>query len=1218
MTGRRRYGTLGVLIALAVTAPAGAAGISFDAAALLSLAGGTSKALTVISDESASTRQAVEAFTPFRLEAHALQQWLQPGWHRLTLRVRVPTAPHAADELSFAVGCPSKVRDPETFHYETAFAPAEFPPPGRYGELTRTLYLGPSFGNYGMVLQGFKGLRVESLRLEPLARSLILGRVRTNKLLYGLRESGTAAVYVYNASGGPLSGRLTVTVESGLDDRALLFDRQVSFAGGTSGQPDVVEIALPPQPDYGHAVVATLSQGEAAAQTTRDYFYTTDRPAMVGHLGTMGIDAAYGIGSAGNFVERLRRFCFPMYEIDFWAPDDVLGLVPPPGKDRWWSGQTLARMTTDSLKERIRLGQAQGMKVLAYTNLRYDFGFRIAESFRRRPEFCEWDASTDQGYSVSAIRRQARADDAERFDPSAPNKAKFNAQGVWRLASGNPDVVDAHVDQLVRSIAAFGWDGWRYDDRYNYDEPAVDLLGRQLPRGGWRNPAIVARIRAALERAKPGSIYGHNLEWAQDQPARAVEPMPLDTPPHPDDYYTEFLRDGGLHLQERWTAHMVQSHASWVSVRDELLALGHNAYRRGGYAYGLSYVNGARPTDARHLAALHFAGLTHLAGGVHDANLGQMRLACRHADLLYGDRIVPLPASQQVLQVDSGGRAVWWQHYVRYRELAPGRRVYFVHLINPPRGAKIGEGDPNPPDPVTDMALTWKLPAGWKAVRAFQLSGEGDTSVETVVSSGAWARQCQDLSGFGTFHVELPARTEGDATRLIVPKLEIWSIVALECSGPESDAAPDVRFPLPPLPPTDADLKWEPATGNSPFRTVLVYDAPELWKAWMVPDATAPGKLIALEKLHPGDGSAAQAPECVDGWQMKAYRPGQSVEGGLYRVSFRVLSAVEPPPNARLEFSAWCPPRRKPAWRSNQSVPLDGLRSTKSGGAWQTFTRDVELGYGWENFGLEVKGGFPGLAIGQIKIEEVRRQPDSERLKVRELPGWPPGLTLTPHDGLRVWLGDGLYTEHYQLESAFKALPNVTLTRAEHWVFHDTRGFDGASWTKPEDLSGYDLIVLSNVDLRTLSLSQRDWLRGYVEAGGSLWLLGGPYGLGRGGWQNSDLIEPLLPAKLHDYDLRPATTPLQLRAAGGFLADEWSDRPVTLWLHEVEPKPGSTVHLKAGDRPALVTATAGKGRVAVLAITPLGDVPAGALAWWQWPAWEQVMTKTAAWLLKKG
>jgi hypothetical protein len=1033
----RRGHICGTAVALLFSiGPASAGEIAFDSTMLLRMAGSERNKVTEISDGLSLSGRALHGVADFRLQAFGLQEVLRPGWYRLRLRVRVPAPPTVTDDLSFSFWCPNNVRNPATFRYNTAFVPAEFPPPGQYGDLTRTLFLGPSFGNYGMSLQGYKGLRIESLSFQPLSGALSLVQVRCNKLLYGLHESGTVAVQVLNGTGRPQTGRVTVTVESGLDDETCLLDREVSFAGAYSGRPEVVEIPLPPQPEYGHAVVATLRQGDTVVGTTRDYFFTSDRAAQVGHLGLMTVDGAYSADGAAAFVERLRRFCCPLYEIVFWAPDDALGLVPPPGKDRWWSGQTLARVSTESLKERIRLGQALGMKVLAYTDLRWDFGFRIAEDFRRHPEFCEWDANNnDMAYEVHDIRRQAREDDAERFDKAAPTKPNFTARGVWRLASGNPDVVDAHIDQLVRSTKLFGWDGWRYDDHYWYDEPAVDLLGRTLPRGGWRNPAILGRIRQALEKAKPGIIYGHNMEWAQDQPERADEPMPIDTPPHNNDYYTELMREGGLHLQERWTANMIHWHVPWTQVRDNLLTLGQNAYRRGSYAYGLSYFNTARPTDARYLAALHLAGLTHLAGAINDANLGQVRLACRHADLLFGDHIVPLLDGEKVLAVNAGGKELWWKRFVRYRESSPGRRVYVAHLINPPRAANVAEGDPNPPDAVTNIELSWNLPAGWKAVRAYQISGEGDTAVDTVVTKGAWAAQTNDLVGFGLLRKELPVRQDGGTTRVTVPKLEIWSMIALDCRGPESEVAPDVRFPLPP-PPTPADAgKWENVAPSVAQTSKLIYDISDP-KGWTRPDPEHPGKQLPLETMPDAAATNAKAARCVEGWQLEAYRPGEQVQEGTYRFGFRVKTLVRPPAGARLEFSAWGPPNRKPPWRVWRSISLEDLSQDKG---WQTVSAEADLGYARENFGLQVKGGYDGLLLDRITVEETRPQPDSFRLKARGLTAWPAELGLTPHQGVRVWLADGLYSEHYKVAEALRTIPGSTVDVAVHWTFPRTK-----------------------------------------------------------------------------------------------------------------------------------------------------------------------------------
>jgi hypothetical protein len=1188
--------------------------VRLDAATLLRMSGADHRGLTEVTDPLCASGSALEAGDAFQLQVFKLDRLLQPGWYRMRLRVRLAAPPTAIDALSFAFWCPNGVHSPSTFRYETTFVPAELPRDGRYGDVVRTLYLGPSFGNYGLSLKGFKGVCIESICFLPQTGSVSVTSVHVNKLLYGLRESGTVAVRILNSTGQPQKARLTVNVESGLDDEACLLDREMTFVANPSTGVEVIELPLPPQPEYGHAVVATIHQGDSST-SARDYFFTSDRPAQIGHLGIMGIEATNSPVKSAQFVDRQRRFCFPMYEIVFWAPDDVLGLVPP-GKDYWWSGQTLAQVTLNGLKDRIRLGHDQGMKVLSYTDLRLDFGFRTAEAFRQHPEYCEWDANdNDMAYEVAAVRRQARESDAERFDPRSPNKPKFKAKGVWRPATGNPDLVDAHIDQLVRSAKTLGWDGFRYDDHYDYDAPATDLLGRPLPKGGWRNPAIVARIRSALEKAKPGMIYGHNLEWAQDEPLRAEEPMPIDTPPHANDYYTEFLRDGGLHLQERYLARMISRHAPWTQVRDYLLTLGHNAYRRGGCAYGLSYLNNARPADARYLAALHFAGLTHLAGGINDSNLGQMRLACRHADLLFGDRIVPLLDDEKVLQVDAGGRELWWKHYVRYREVAPGRRVYFVHLINPPRTAKIGDGDPRPSDPVTNVVLNWKLPPGWKAKRAYQLSGEGDTSIDTVVSGGTWAQETRDLVGYGLYHKVAALRDDGSAARVTVPGLQVWSIVALDCRGPVDDVAPDVRFPLPPLP-AGTVANWGEATTESPIRCRLSYDISDP-KGWTRPDPANPGKRVPLATVPDPAATDGRAARCVNGWELEAYRPGGAIEDGTYRISFRVKATARVPADSKLTVAAWCPMAHKQSWHVERSVPLDKL-SVDAG--WQMLSTEADFGYGWENLGLRVKGGFDGLLIDWIKLEEIRRLPDSVRLKSRGLNGWPSELRLTPHDGLRVWLGDGLYTEHYKLDDALRSIPDSKVAVAGHWTYREQRGFNGAGWTKPEDVAGYDLIVLSNVDLKSMPLERRDWIRGYVQAGGSLLMLGGPYGLGRGCWQESDLVEPLLPVKLHNYDLRPMGLhiPLPLSAsAGGFLTNGWPDQPATLWLHDVEPKSGATVHLNAGDHPALVTGTYGKGRVAVLAVTPLGETPAGTLVWWQWPGWNDVMTKTLQWLVRK-
>ncbi|MFL5241397.1 MAG: hypothetical protein ACJ8FY_04760 [Gemmataceae bacterium] len=1170
-----------------------------------------------VADAGAKSGQAFEAVAPFQLETYRPLSVLKPGWYRLTLRVQTPQTPAGTERLEFAFWNPANT--PDSFRYQTTFAPQEFAAPGQYGELTRTFHIGPIGAQYGMQLRGgWKGLRIATLKLEALPLQLRIRQVRTDKLLYGLKEKGMVNVSVENTTGKTVSAQLMVQVESGLDETLTIHDKEVSIpAPEKAGQASVLKIPLPPQSEYGHAIIATLRQKDEVVGTARDYFYVSDRPLQVGHFGDMQIANHYTAADAPEFIERMRRHYFPLYEIDFWAPDDYGLLVPPAGKDRWWSGQTLAQVSTESLKERIRLGHAQGMKVLGYADLRYDFGFRIAELFRQRPEFCDWDANNEWlAYKVPAVERQLREDDRERFGEGGKGAPKFKAEGVWALATGNPAVVDYHADQLARSTKQFDWDGWRYDDQYDYDASGVDMLGRKVPFPGMTNPVLVARLRSAISKSKPGMIYGHNMEWALDQNTTAPQPMPITTKPRNGDYYTELVRDGAMHLQERWTATMVQDHRPWKEVAENLFRLGFNARRWGGEGYVIAGIQGARPIDARYLAALNLAGMTHIAYDVQDDQMGYMRIACRYADLLYGDRLVALPEPEKVLSVDGGGKDIWWQRYVRYREPEPGHRLYFVHLVNPPRHAKIGEGDANPPDAISNVRLRWTLPKGWQVSKAYHLAGEGGTEPEPVYTSGPWA-VTTDVVGASPLREKLSADSKGDATTITVPTLRLWSVVVLDCTGPKEDIAPKTTLDLPPIP--DQPQPKPPATADKSYSAdamrPLTIDSRRI-EGWKGLDPKS-GKTAPLHAVDDSDTPTAKAIRCGGPIMSEFYNPGQNIRGGVYRFSFRLKTTVKAPADAALEFAAWCPPQKPHPWRVEQKLTLSDL--TPDDG-WKTYSKEVEMGHGWDNFGIQVKQGYDGLLIDQVTVEEVRRYPDSKQLALYGSRPWPKSQQLVAHKGRKVWYGAGLYHDYFQLAKALRGINGVTLVEAPHSVYREQRGFEANGWRSAQELASYDLVILANVDLKSLTLDQRDWLRGYVQAGGALWLLGGPYGLGRGCWNESDLLEPILPVKMHSFDLRPlgSEKPIPLRPIAGEIvqASPWEQGPGSIWLHELQMKKSATAHMMAGDHPVLVTGQAGKGRVAVLALAPLGDEPKGELVWWKWPGWTGVMQNTAQWLLK--
>jgi hypothetical protein len=1132
---------------------------------------------------------ALEFDAPVALEMYGLQARLGEGWWRVSFRCMPDRAAQPNEQLDFALWNP--YGSPGAFRFKTTIAPFELGPGGVAVTVSRQLRIGPANGNLGMQLRGgWKGFRLAAIRFDPLTDPLFLTSVQTSRLVYRPKETGTVTVVLRNGGATPQRARLVVEVEHGLSPASTLSDAEIEIPA-TGAADYKVTVPLPALPEYGHQVRAVLrhpgAQGEVIGEA-RDWWYVSDKPVRIGHLAAWGADKDYEPKNVDVFVGEMRRHYFPLAEITFWAPDDYGLLVPPPGKTRWWSGQTLAQLSSATLDARIAAAHAQGMQVLAYTDLRLDFGYRISELFRRHPEWANWDANdTTMGWSGQEMARQLREDDAERFDAQT-GKPRFGARGVWGPQTGNPAVVDHHIAQLVASAKRFQWDGFRYDDPYDYDFAGVDLLGNTLPYRGLTSPVVIARIRSALETAKPGMIYGHNMEWSarHREPFEAV--MPFDTSPAPDDSFTEHVRDDGMHLQERVTAYWGNG-SSWETIADQLNSLGNNVARRGGHAYAITPAH-TYALDGRTLTALMLASRVHLAYWASETQVPYLRLATRHCDLLYGDSLRPAPDGTLALDAP-GGRAPWWQRYVRVLEPAPGKRIYLVHLINPPVKPVIDTKNALPPPSLNGLALHWTLPAGWKADRAWQLSADSGEGFETSVAAGEKCEVTTASPGAQPARSPLPVAVAGRKVTVKPGEVIQWAIVALECSGPATDRLPVWRYALPPVPEQPKTFTTAPAP------------------ATYTPNGFRPQTFGARHPLWKSQPARVQDARCMDGVAVQVqgalscetYFSG--IQGGRYRFALRVMSPEAPPAGAGIRLRCWPAGR---AWQVEKDFAVHELQP----GVWTTLAFEQAVGWDRGNCGVQLIGGWQGLRIDHLSVSEVRGVSEAERLTEQKLRPWPTGLAPDPAGG--AWCMLGIWSDALRLAPALKRL-GVPMAECDWWIFRTERGWNGPQLKNPEDLARYRLVVLANVDIRTLSLEQRGWLRGWVEAGGALLMTGGPYGFGRGWWQESDLVAPLLPATLQAHDLRPLAAPAQLRGAG-LLAGVRLGQATATWMHALTPKPGAQVALTADGKPALILGEAGKGRVALLALAPLGEDAPG--LWWTGEAGGTIAEATCRWLLR--
>jgi uncharacterized membrane protein len=201
----------------------------------------------------------------------------------------------------------------------------------------------------------------------------------------------------------------------------------------------------------------------------------------------------------------------------------------------------------------------------------------------------------------------------------------------------------------------------------------------------------------------------------------------------------------------------------------------------------------------------------------------------------------------------------------------------------------------------------------------------------------------------------------------------------------------------------------------------------------------------------------------------------------------------------------------------------------------------------------------------------------------------PTRLDLRRDDRLDVLVITHSAAGYYNIKQAARALdPNA---RVDTYLF---RGLHFPLWGFPEsvdELLGYDVIALVDVDPWCMTTEQASWLANLVRSGAAMIVFGGPNTLTHA----HDFKLPLREALPVDFetdakDLGGGTPgvsddPLLAALPGPRLGTVAS-------MHDLTPRDGAQVALSVGDRPLIVRGESGDGRVAVVnAWTSLGSSP---------------------------
>ena len=224
---------------------------------------------------------------------------------------------------------------------------------------------------------------------------------------------------------------------------------------------------------------------------------------------------------------------------------------------------------------------------------------------------------------------------------------------------------------------------------------------------------------------------------------------------------------------------------------------------------------------------------------------------------------------------------------------------------------------------------------------------------------------------------------------------------------------------------------------------------------------------------------------------------------------------------------------------------------------------------------------------------------------------WAETAADIPDDKHQAIVFFGVYTQWYKFA---EALPQHTLKICNA----DSRRVQ--DFPSVKELFQARLIILSDVSGREFSDSQLKQLKSYVERGGSLLVMGGPFTLGLGGFEENALGE-MLPVRLAPFDLKweKAGKPITASKEHALLKGvSFEQKPLLFWVHDVKPKDAAAVVLVAGDHPVLITGHYGKGAVAVFAGTPMGSPAQGQTPFWVWNDWPKLIANLAAWLESGG
>jgi len=1055
------------------------------------------------------------------------------------------------------------------------------------------------------------------------AADITLTAFMPHKLLYTPGEAGGIDAQVTSTREAPATVTLTVTLVRDFTPMATLPPLTVALK-----PKEVKSVTLPfkagPE-EYGWTAIGELTEGAAKLDRQVDVFNVADNVFKVGIGAQFEMMQPSGFGwlKPEDDIKRARQYYMNTWEKFFWAPCDWADLCPTGAE--WTSGQGGRYEVGEKLTTMLRLCKENGIRSITYSQPT-SAGPKGWEVARRHPEwYCldtlgrpagEWDQE-DFLYWDAKHELQRKYGNDERKWP-------YHFRSTWHVLYPNfsrLDALDYGIDQLSDGATKWGWDGVRFDGNWGAGEDETSARNFQ-------------EMKTRIWAKHPDFVFGYNDNNPGKEPAFAAS--------HEYRERMAGYAEGMNEMIRGWQGRDHGAPFSYKLWRDyaEGLCADVDANRK---AQGTQYtILDARKTYYKFMLAM--AAGTHTCYGDHFVATGCPnwgRLLTRWSGLVYDVHLTRIDPKGK-LDVKSAGN-LWWDKWVSERIASASRFQRIVSLIVPPASPEIPKDERG--TPVENVTITTKV------------TGSGTLT-------GAWLID----TAKGDEPVKLDVKTAGEWASVTVPQVTGWTLVVWEFTGQYIRPGNGPRY-TEPFNAKQVELAALQTRRPAPKDPIRPDDDPTKSGALIVrqtvdiPLFVAGTTSVADPKASGGqarrrDGTTSNT---SGGFGQNLYT---NLSPGRYRAIYRI--AIE-------DKTKWSGITLSYSYNAIHAMPLDiNPESFKASGEYQDFSYELDyLGPGMLGIDGFFRGqGQPGaLRFDKVTLElihafsdaDVEAKKSSGPLSPELVPGslLPPPLevkapstqpdspdkdeTAAAEDSartkalaaalaryqafakapLRVLVVDGLHSNLYALDKAWPAEWHV---KTVYTGQNERTGAYVKDFPDASELFQYHVVLLANVDGAALGFNTRRLLRHFVQQGGGLFILGGMQALGQGGYRDSFLGE-LLPLTLApSRDIQPFAKPAVLAAGKGTLLQglDLQAAGAVFMRHRVEVKTDAVVQLLAGTEPVLVTAGAGKGRVAVFTGTIMGGPstpgqgfaePAPAVpAFWTQPVWPRMVNRTVTWL----